>query len=75
VDIGSRQQGRQRASNVVWVPHDAAQIASAIQRQIAHGRYASSDMYGTGNAGQRIAEVLATVCQKQPITGAIGHAS
>jgi UDP-N-acetylglucosamine 2-epimerase len=58
VDIGSRQAGRQRAKNVVWVPHDAGQIASAISRQIAHGRYASSDMYGTGTAGERIAEVL-----------------
>jgi UDP-hydrolysing UDP-N-acetyl-D-glucosamine 2-epimerase len=59
VDIGSRQAGRQRARNVVWVPHDAAQIASAIQRQIAHGKYVSSDLYGTGNAGEQIAEVLA----------------
>lgn len=58
VDIGSRQYGRERAKNVVWAPHDAAQIASAIQQQIAHGRYPSSSTYGTGNAGQRIAEVL-----------------
>ena len=58
VDIGSRQHGRQRAKNVVWVPHDAEQIASAIQRQIAHGRYASSGIYGAGDAGERIAEVL-----------------
>jgi UDP-hydrolysing UDP-N-acetyl-D-glucosamine 2-epimerase len=58
VDIGSRQHGRQRASNVAWVPHDAEQIAQAIQRQIAHGRYPSSDLYGSGDAGPRIAEVL-----------------
>ena len=58
VDIGNRQRGRQRAKNVVWAPHDAAQISKAIEQQIAHGRYASSDMYGTGNAGERIAEVL-----------------
>ena len=58
VDIGNRQRGRQRAKNVTWVPHDAGQIAQAIQQQIAHGRYPSSDLYGTGNAGERIAEVL-----------------
>jgi UDP-hydrolysing UDP-N-acetyl-D-glucosamine 2-epimerase len=60
VNIGSRQFGRQRAKNVVDVPHDAEQIAGAIQRQIAHGRYASSSLYGVGDSGERIAEVLAT---------------
>jgi UDP-hydrolysing UDP-N-acetyl-D-glucosamine 2-epimerase len=59
VNVGSRQFGRQRGPNVVDVPHDAEQIAKAIQRQIAHGRYASSGIYGTGNSGQQIAEVLA----------------
>jgi UDP-hydrolysing UDP-N-acetyl-D-glucosamine 2-epimerase len=59
VNIGSRQFGRQRGPNVVDVPHDAEQIASAIQRQIAHGKYTSSGIYGRGDAGQRIADVLA----------------
>jgi UDP-hydrolysing UDP-N-acetyl-D-glucosamine 2-epimerase len=66
VDIGNRQRGRQRAKNVVWAPHDAEQISQAIQRQIAHGRYASSDMYGNGTAGERIAEILASTEEKQP---------
>ncbi len=60
VNIGSRQQGRERGPNVIDVPHDVKQIAEAIQRQIAHGRYPSSSLYGTGDAGPRIAEVLAT---------------
>jgi UDP-hydrolysing UDP-N-acetyl-D-glucosamine 2-epimerase len=59
VNIGSRQFGRQRGPNVVDVPHDAEAISKAIQQQIAHGKYTSSGIYGTGNAGQRIAEVLA----------------
>lgn len=59
VDIGNRQRGRERASNVVWAPHDAEQIAKAIQQQIAHGRYPSSTLYGDGHAGAQIAEVLA----------------
>jgi UDP-N-acetylglucosamine 2-epimerase len=58
VDVGSRQRGRERASNVLWAPHDAAQIAAAIQQQIAHGRYPSDSRYGTGDSGERIAEVL-----------------
>jgi len=61
IDIGSRQQGRERASNVVWCPHDAGRIAAAMARQIAHGRYPSSPLYGTGDAGPKIAEVLAHV--------------
>ena len=64
VDIGSRQMGRQRAWNVETAPHDAEIIADQIAKQIAHGRYPSSALYGTGNAGERIAEVLAdgSVC-------------
>lgn len=58
VDIGSRQRGRQRARNVQWCPHDAETIAGAIWYQIEHGPYASSDMYGKGDAGEKIAEVL-----------------
>ena len=59
VNIGSRQDGRERAPNVVDVGHDRAAIADAIRRQVAHGRYAPAHLYGDGQAGMRIAEVLA----------------
>lgn len=59
VNVGTRQWGRERAGNVIDVPHDADQIHAAIERQVAHGRYPSSSLYGTGNSGERIAEVLA----------------
>jgi UDP-N-acetylglucosamine 2-epimerase len=59
VNIGTRQQGRDRASNVVDVGCDRAQIGAAIRRQIAHGRYSSDHLYGDGEAGARIADVLA----------------
>ncbi len=58
VDIGTRQRGRERAKNVVWAPHEASAIRLAIETQIRRGRRESSPLYGTGNAGQRIAEVL-----------------
>lgn len=58
VNIGTRQWGRERASNVIDVPHDAERIAKAIEQQIAHGPYPSSPLYGSGNSGQQIAEVL-----------------
>lgn len=58
VDIGTRQRGRERAKNVTWASYDRAVIRAVIDKQIAHGPYASSALYGTGNAGQQIAEQL-----------------
>lgn len=58
VNIGSRQHGRERAKNVIDVPHDAAAIHEAVACQIGHGLYPSSSLYGRGDAGQRIAEVI-----------------
>lgn len=59
VNIGTRQQGRQRGRNVKDVPHDHRAIAEAIQEQVAHGSYAPEPIYGDGRAGQRIADILA----------------
>ena len=59
VNVGSRQAGRERGQNVLDVLNDREAIAEAIQRQIAHGPYASDDVYGEGNAGGRIADILA----------------
>jgi UDP-hydrolysing UDP-N-acetyl-D-glucosamine 2-epimerase len=61
VNVGTRQQSRQRAGNVIDVDHDAVAIADAIRRQLAHGRYAPAPVYGDGHAGTRIAQVLADV--------------
>jgi UDP-N-acetylglucosamine 2-epimerase len=61
VNIGSRQDQRQRGSNVLDVEHERAAIVAAVRRQVDHGPYASEPIYGDGNAGARIAEVLA-VC-------------
>jgi UDP-hydrolysing UDP-N-acetyl-D-glucosamine 2-epimerase len=59
VNIGSRQHGRDRASNIVDVAYDRHEIAAAVRAQIAHGRYPSDHLYGDGQAGGRIAAVLA----------------
>jgi UDP-hydrolysing UDP-N-acetyl-D-glucosamine 2-epimerase len=59
VNIGTRQRGRDRSSNVVAVGYDRAEIVAAVRAQIAHGRYASDHLYGDGRAGGRIASVLA----------------
>lgn len=58
VNIGDRQAGRQRGSNVTDVPHDSESIEEAILAQLDHGRYEPEEIYGNGRAGEKIAEVL-----------------
>jgi len=60
VNIGTRQTGRERGSNVIDVPHDSGTIIEAVERQVDHGRYPSEHIYGDGQAGERIAAILAT---------------
>jgi len=60
VNIGSRQQGRLHAENVVHCGYDRDEIAAATRRQIAHGRYPSSSVYYRAGASQMIAGVLAS---------------
>jgi UDP-N-acetylglucosamine 2-epimerase (non-hydrolysing)/GDP/UDP-N,N'-diacetylbacillosamine 2-epimerase (hydrolysing) len=66
VNIGSRQQGRLRADNVLDVPYDSAAILAAIHRCVEDEGFrlqcrSCTNPYGAGNAGPRIAEVLATI--------------
>ncbi|MDA0892322.1 MAG: UDP-N-acetylglucosamine 2-epimerase, partial [Proteobacteria bacterium] len=61
VNIGTRQSARERGSNIIDVGSDSAEILGAIKRQVSHGRYAMEDIYGVGNAGAQIAEILASM--------------
>lgn len=61
VNIGTRQSGRERAPNVADVGYNADEIRRAIEHQLAHGRYEPSTMFGDGQAGERIAALLAEV--------------
>lgn len=58
VNIGSRQNRRDRGQNVVDVGYDATSIQQAIQHWITHQKPASSHVYGGGDAGQQIAQRL-----------------
>lgn len=58
VNIGSRQHGRERAANVVDVDYDSNAIYAALRKQLGHGRYEPSSLYGDGTAGEKIAECL-----------------
>ena len=63
VNIGMRQQGRERARNILDVPPDADQISQALHHALSPAfRAALRDMenpYGSGTASETIARVLA----------------
>jgi len=60
VNIGSRQRGRERGLNVVDVATiDRNAIYKAISSHL-QGRVESSKTYGTGRAGEQIAEALSS---------------
>jgi UDP-hydrolysing UDP-N-acetyl-D-glucosamine 2-epimerase len=61
VNIGTRQTGRDRGANVVDADYNRAEIVAAIRKQLAHGRYQPDHLYGDGDAGGRIADLLARV--------------
>jgi GDP/UDP-N,N'-diacetylbacillosamine 2-epimerase (hydrolysing) len=60
VNIGTRQQGREHGPNAMFVDYHADDILRAIRKQVAHGKYERSPLFGDGSAGKRIADVLAT---------------
>jgi GDP/UDP-N,N'-diacetylbacillosamine 2-epimerase (hydrolysing) len=58
VNIGTRQQGRERGRNVIDVGHDRRDIADAIATHIRRGKPERDLLYGDGKAGARIADCL-----------------
>jgi UDP-hydrolysing UDP-N-acetyl-D-glucosamine 2-epimerase len=58
VNIGTRQNKRLRTNNVIQVDYDVSQIEKGIKKQIEHGKYESSNVYGDGTAGKKIADIL-----------------
>ncbi|HTM54641.1 MAG TPA: UDP-N-acetylglucosamine 2-epimerase [Pirellulales bacterium] len=66
--VGNRQAGREHDIHVVPVAVDQEAIAKAVARQLEHGRYEPSSLYGDGNVAVRIAsaiEKLTPYLQKQ----------
>lgn len=61
VNIGTRQNRRLCGANVINVSSDADSIHAAIRKQLEHGRYAQDTLYGDGQAGTKIADVLSRI--------------
>lgn len=60
VNIGTRQNGRERGPNVIDATNDSDNIVRAVKQQIEHGAYDSCSIYGDGFSGMRVAEILST---------------
>ena len=58
VNIGSRQDKRERGKNVIDGTYNQDLIYQALQKQIDHGPYKSESIYGDGTAGKQIADIL-----------------
>ncbi len=58
VNIGSRQDMRERGDNVLDVISSKEKIEITIRQQIAHGSYSHQPIYGDGTAGKNIANIL-----------------
>ena len=66
--VGNRQNGRETDEHAIRVAVDADTILATIQKQLAHGPYAASALYGDGHVSERIAtaiEQLTPYLQKQ----------
>lgn len=61
VDIGTRQNGRMRAGNVVNVNYNRDEIKEAIEKQLKHGCYPSSSIYYKEGSSKLIVDILSSV--------------
>ena len=61
VNIGSRQNKRDRGDNVTDVGYDKQKIKQSILGLLDQPRPKSSSVYGGGDAGQQIADKLAVL--------------
>jgi UDP-hydrolysing UDP-N-acetyl-D-glucosamine 2-epimerase len=60
VNVGTRQNKREMGPNVINAGYDRNEIKVAILKQLEHGKYQNAGIYGNGNAGTQIAEILAS---------------
>lgn len=61
VNIGTRQMRRERGNNVIDVNYDSEEIKNAVNEWLENGKPKRSKIYGGGNAGKKIAEILSDI--------------
>lgn len=68
VNVGERQDNRERNLNTIDVAVDCSKISDAIQMVLSKPRLIAQNVYGDGQAGQRIVESLLKIEIKDDIT-------
>ena len=58
VNLGTRQFGRERGSNVIDCSHNAIDIISSVKKQMSRTDITQDHLYGDGTAGEKIANIL-----------------
>jgi UDP-hydrolysing UDP-N-acetyl-D-glucosamine 2-epimerase len=61
VNIGSRQHNRLSGTNAINAGYNRIEIVEAINAQLANGKYPTDPLYGSGVAGEQIADILASI--------------
>lgn len=61
VNIGTRQSQRERGKNVVDTSYNSSEILKAIYLQLEKGKHEPEYIFGDGFAGNKLADILATV--------------
>jgi len=61
VNIGDRQNSRERAENVIDVPCEADAIQEAVETQIENGSYEGSTLYGEGDAAVKMVDAMEAI--------------
>lgn len=56
--VGNRQNGRETDEHVIRVPVEMDKIVATVKKQLDHGRYGPSTLYGDGRVSARIAEAI-----------------
>ena len=59
INIGSRQNARDRGANVIDVDYQKEEIKAAMRKHESQPKSISSNVYGGGDAGIKIADLLA----------------
>ncbi|MCA6222231.1 UDP-N-acetylglucosamine 2-epimerase [Photorhabdus antumapuensis] len=68
INIGERQNNRERNRNVIDVPIDTLLISNYLEESLSAEKIITSNIYGDGNAGERITNLLATLRLDNDIT-------
>lgn len=61
VIVGDRQHGREHGKNVLFAKYQRTEIRERITKQLKHGRFKPDLRFGTGCAGEKIAEQISNI--------------